>query len=140
MKRSELGKYLIENNLLEDVREKSGIYAITIDNCVVYIGQSKNIRERCKTHIYNTQNAMLIKEQKYLLLLSAQLGGHRVDCVNMEYCDESVLRERENSYIKTLKPMLNIMTPDGKQDISNLKVEDILNEIALWRKPLESID
>jgi hypothetical protein len=73
---------------------------------------------------------MLNQEQKYLLLLSAKLGGHNIDCIGIEYCPEDELREREDRWIEMEEPILNILTPTGKHDISNLKIEDVLNNVA----------
>ena len=129
MKYTEIDQFVKKNKLLQEVEEKSGIYAITLDNKIVYIGQSKNIYYRCCQHIYNTENAMLNKEKKYLLLLAAKLGGHDIDCKPIDYADPDCLTELENLYIEQYNPMLNILTPHGKQDISNLKIEDLLEGI-----------
>lgn len=127
MKLEDLDKFIYEQDLLRDVEEKAGIYAITIDKRVVYIGQSKNIYQRCRSHIYNIFNAMYNKEKKYQLLLAAYLGGHRVDCFQIEYCDIDQLKEKENEWIGIYKPKLNILTPTGKNDISELRIEQLLN-------------
>ena len=86
MKRTEINDFIKENNLLETCKESAGIYAITIDNYVAYIGQSKNIFQRCSQHIYNIENAGFNHEKKYELLLAAKLGGHKIDCHYLEYC------------------------------------------------------
>lgn len=129
MKRDQLQKYIEDNQLLQTCHEYSGIYAITIDKGVVYVGQSKNVYQRCSQHIYNIENAMFNQEKKYLLLLSAKLGGHNIDCTYLEYCQQDLLTEKENFYIALLQPCLNILTPTGKNDISQLKIEDVLNKI-----------
>lgn len=136
MRYTEIDTYVKDNNLLVFCPKQSGIYAITVDNTVVYIGQAKNIYTRCCQHIYNTQNAMLNQEKKYLLLLAAQLGGHNIDCIALELCDEDMLRLRENTWIDTVKPTLNILTPSGKQDIDNLKIEDLLKEVRERREEI----
>lgn len=127
MKYTEVEKFISKNNLLQGIEEKAGVYAITIDSKIVYVGQSVEMYRRCAQHIYNIENAMLNQEKKYLLLLSAKLGGHSVDCIALEYCAEDDLREREDYYIEYYKPCLNIYTPYGKQDINKLKIEDILS-------------
>ena len=127
MKLEDLDKFIYEQDLLRDVEEKAGIYAITIDKRVVYVGQSKNIYQRCRSHIYNIFNAMYNKEKKYQLLLSAWLGGHRIDCFQLDYCDIDQLKEKENEWIKIYKPKLNILTPTGKNNISELRIEQLLN-------------
>lgn len=129
MKYNEVESFIKKNNLLKDIPNKSGIYAITIDGYVVYIGKSKDMYQRCSQHIYNTENAILNKEQKYLLLLSAKLGGHTVDCVPVEFCKEEYLNESEDFWMYMLDPCLNIITPEGKRDISNLKIKDVLNNL-----------
>lgn len=129
MRRDQLDKYIKDNNLLQSCKEHSGIYAITIDKGIVYVGKSKNLYQRCSQHIYNTENAILNQEKKYLLLLSAKLGGHSIDCYALEYCDTDMLTEREDYFIEYLDPCLNILTPTGKNDISGLKIEDVLNRI-----------
>ena len=127
MKLEDLDKFIYEQDLLRDVEEKAGIYAITIDKRVVYVGQSKNIYQRCRSHIYNIFNAIYNKEKKYQLLLSAWLGGHRIDCFQLDYCDIDQLKEKENEWIEIYKPKLNILTPTGKNDISELRIEQLLN-------------
>lgn len=126
MKYTQIEQYVEDNRLLLHCPTGSGIYGITINDMVVYVGQAKNIYRRCCQHIYNTQNAMLNNEKKYLLLLGAQLGGYSVDCQLIQECKEEELNEVENYYISKIKPMLNIITPEGKQDISNLTLGDVL--------------
>lgn len=126
MKLSELDRFIEKNNLLTKVENTSGIYAITIDEHIVYVGQSNNMCTRCRQHIYNTENAILSQEKKYLLLLSAELGGHRVDCHTLECCPEDKLLEVEEYYITKLNPILNILVNHKRKDISGLKIEDVL--------------
>ena len=131
MKYTEIDKFIEKNNLLSSIeKDKSGIYAITIDDGVVYVGQGIDVYKRCSTHIYNIQNAMLNGEHKYLLLLAALLGGHKVDCRIIEYVEPKELTEYEDKYIEEFNPCLNILTPHGKQDISHLKIEDVLTNIT----------
>ena len=77
---------------------------------------------------------MLNKEHKYLLLLSAQLGGHHIDCIGLEYVDVEKLTETENKLIEYCKPCLNILTPSGKQDIYKLKIEDVIDIVKEERR------
>lgn len=134
MKRTEIDDYVADNQLLKGVTEEPGIYAITVDDQIVYVGMSKNLYQRCCQHIYNTQNAMLNQEHKYLLLLSAHLGGHNIDCKPLEYCKVPELRELEDRWIELEAPILNILTPTGKQSITQLKIEDVLEEVSFRRK------
>lgn len=126
MKRADLEKFIEDNFLLENVQEAPGIYAITVDGFIAYIGQSRNMYERCSQHIYNTENATFINEKKYLLLLSAKLGGHRIDCISLQQTDISSLLDLEAAYIDKYDPCLNINKPKGRNDINNMKIEDLL--------------
>lgn len=129
MKRDELQDYIYSNGLLERCYNRPGIYAITIDNGIVYVGQSKDLYQRCSQHIYNIENAFFNKEKKYELLLAARIGGCRVDCQPIRYCEEEELREYEDRYIEELEPCLNILTPTGKNDISNLTIREVFEKI-----------
>lgn len=137
MKLSELDEYINENHLLKLLDNESGIYAILIDSNIAYIGKSKKMYDRCRTHIYNIQNASFQNvEKKYKLLLAAQLGGHLIDCVPLKYCDEDELAEYEDKYIEEIMPPLNILTPLGKQDISNLTIFELKDKLKyeFWIK------
>lgn len=129
MRRDELQDYIHSNGLLEHCQNKSGIYAITIDNGIVYVGQSKDLYGRCSQHIYNMENAFFNKEKKYELLLAARIGGHRIDCYPIKYCPADELKEWEDKYIEELEPCLNILTPTGKNDISNLTIREVFEKI-----------
>ena len=125
MKLTEIDKFIKDNNLLTGVENRAGIYAITINDSIAYIGKSKHMRNRCSQHIYYTQNAVFNKEKKYELLYAAQIGGLRVDCSPIIYCEENELSEYEDKYIEEIMPPLNILTPVGKQDISDLTIFDL---------------
>lgn len=141
MKYTELDNYVKEHGLLVDVEAKPGIYAITVDNVIVYIGQSDNVKRRCGQHIYKTQNGMIIGERKYELLLAAQLGGHRVDCRVLKYCSEDELLDLETSYINICNPLLNIQKSKNGKNVYNLKIDDIINlinEVKLMQEGLQN--
>jgi hypothetical protein len=72
---------------------------------------------------------MLNEEHKYILLLSAKLGGHKIDCIPIEYCDVELLRARETANITELQPLLNIAIPGERKDITDLKIDDLLETI-----------
>ena len=93
MRLEDLDDFIDDWGLLLDCEPKPGIYCITVDMKIVYVGKSKNVYQRCRSHIYNIQNAMFNQEKKYLLLLSAFLGGHWVDCYPIQYCDVDCLTE-----------------------------------------------
>ena len=141
MKYTELDNFVKEHGLLVDVEAKPGIYAITVDNVVVYIGQSDNVKRRCGQHIYKTQNGMIVGERKYELLLAAQLGGHRVDCRVLKYCSEDELLDLETKYITICNPLLNIQKSKNGKNVYNLKIDDIINlinEVKLMQEGLQN--
>lgn len=137
MKYKEIDDFIIENDLLSTIAAQAGIYAITINDFIVYVGMSKNCYQRCCQHIYNMNNAMLNNEKKYELLLSAKLGGYKVDCIQLETCEEYELRELEDRWIEQLMPPLNIQTPLGKNDISNLTILGLIYKLT-YRVDLEN--
>ena len=126
MKYTEVDKFVEKHKLLEGIENKRGIYAITLDDIPVYVGQSKWVVERLKKHIYNIQNGMLVDDYKYKLLLAAKLGGHKIRYKILEYCDIDDLKEAEDKWITKLKPCLNVVTPYGMQNIELLKIEDVI--------------
>lgn len=130
MKHEEVEEFVERNGLLSNCKREPGIYAITINDLIAYVGQSKNVYQRCCSHIYGIENAGFNKEKKYELLLSAKLGGYKVDCKPLCYCDEEELNKTERYYINLLTPPLNIITPNGKQDISNLTICGLVNKLV----------
>ena len=130
MKYKDIDKFILDNGLLQLVPTKrSGIYCITIDDYIAYVGQSRDLRQRCSQHIYNIENAMCNQEKKYLLLLSAKLGGHKIDCETLAICPEDQLNELEDWFVERTNPCLYILTPHGKQDIKDLKIENVLERL-----------
>lgn len=65
-----------------------------------------------------------------MLLLSAKLGGHDIDCLPIEYCKEEELNDKERHYITTLNPALNIIGFGEKHDISDMKIEELLSRLV----------
>lgn len=57
------------------------------------------------------------------------MGGHKVDCMPIITCEEDELTEQEDRYIERFMPPLNILTPIGKQDISNLTIFDLKDKL-----------
>lgn len=130
MKRTELANFIYENRLLRDVYNGPGVYAITVDDKIAYIGQSKNMIERCSQHIYHTENAIFNQEKKYLLLLSAKLGGHKIDCKTIAYGELDGLIQGESYFINKYCPPLNIKIPGrGYNDIEDLTIEELMDKL-----------
>ena len=134
MKLRDLDCYIAENDLLPGVEERSGIYCICLNEVPVYVGQSKNVRYRLSQHIYFIENAIFNQEHKYLLLYSAKIGCMDLSFKVIEYCNQEDLNEREDYWILYLKPSLNIITPNGKQDISQLTIAELSQEVIERRQ------
>lgn len=85
----------------------SGIYCIiNLKNSKRYIGSSKNIRQRLWNH-----RALLRKRRHDNIHLQSawnKYGEQNFDFYVIERCDESLLLEKEQSYIDTMKPEYNI--------------------------------
>ena len=139
MKYIDLKDYINNHNLLKNnVKKETGIYGITIDNIIVYIGESKNVYDRCCQHIYEIENAMLNKEKKYLLLLSAELGGHNIDCVGLDYgnYNELELKKAQYNLIKLLNTPLNKESPNDENSVYFLKIENLINYVKYKKEEM----
>ena len=139
MKYIDLKDYINNHNLLKNnVKKETGIYGITIDNIIVYIGESKNVYDRCCQHIYEIENAMLNKEKKYLLLLSAKLGGHNIDCVGLDYgnYNELELKKAQYNLIKLLNTPLNKESPNDENSVYFLKIENLINYVKYKKEEM----
>lgn len=79
-------------------RDVSGIYIIkNLYNDKIYIGQSKNIKKRWKSHIANSKN----KKVKGVLYREMRIYGlENFEFDVLEYCRPSKLDEREIFWIK----------------------------------------
>ena len=98
-------------NIFKDNKNKCGVYRwINLETNKSYVGSSVNLRRRFNTYYsfsYLTRNKSLIS--KALL----KYGYSRFRLEILEYCDPSVLMEREQYYIDLLKPEYNILKIAG---------------------------
>lgn len=87
--------------MLDDLRQ-SGIYKITIkDSGRVYVGSSNNIYNRWKSH-----RSCLKMNKHHSTLLQRSYNKYGLDCCVfevIEFCEQSLLVERETFWIKELK-------------------------------------
>jgi group I intron endonuclease len=98
--------------ILKENKNKTGIYRlvnISSGNC--YVGQSINLTERFRRHL----NISYISKRKELSINRALLkyGYSDFSLEILEYCDKSVLQEREQYYIDKLNPSYNILKIAG---------------------------
>jgi hypothetical protein len=72
----------------------AGIYAIKVDNKILYIGQSKWVSQRVLSHIaqiHSVIKGILFDEKieiKYKILAYAILTGHKLEFVTLYECDK----------------------------------------------------
>lgn len=124
MKRLSARKFIKENGLCEGVKKVSGIYAITIDNRIVYIGQAENMESRTRKHIRNMINGH--PREKYKLMNAVWLLRHRVDCREVKECDEEELTKLEHAYLRDLVLPLNTMLSNTSPKPKELSPEELL--------------
>lgn len=101
----------------------SGIYKITFTPLKLfsYYGSSKNLGERLKNHYYNGKN-----QNTFLGLLIFLFGWKNFTVTIIETCPIKYLKERENWYLKTFNPLLNILT----NSYSNAQKSYIVSKIT----------
>lgn len=91
----------------KELWRKSGIYClVNTENQKKYVGSSKNIYQRLQKH-----RAYLRKNMHENKKLQNSWNKHGEDCFQyyvLEFCSESMLLEREQFYVDTLKPWYNI--------------------------------
>ena len=95
--------------------DHAGIYKITIDNKIVYIGKSKNMLYRLAEHFVSFKNP---KEHKYRVLAEAKRRGQQVkfevlyDARSVLPSDiEEEIGKAEGELIRQYRPPLNTQIP-----------------------------
>lgn len=85
-----------------------GIYCIVVNKCIVYVGKSRNVEQRIQAH-WNMIYSNVVQENKYNLLHQCLRQRVRVDFYLIEEVEEKELDEKEQFWIRNLKPILNSM-------------------------------
>lgn len=109
----------IYNDLVEKgLKEKydfAGIYSISINNKIVYIGKSVNMLQRIAQHMVDIRYS---KRNKYIVLRQAQNQGITIKFDVLYYAKrkrkDAILKEigyKEGVYIRRYKPVLNYQIP-----------------------------
>jgi group I intron endonuclease len=88
----------------------SGIYKITINN-KIYIGSAINFKSRRRQHLHYLKNNK--HQNKHLQRLFNKYGDIVIE--KIESCKPSILIEREQFYIDTLNPEINILKVAGSR-------------------------
>ena len=93
---------------------KSGIYSISIDGRVVYIGQSADLHSRAISHRYNILNS---QELWYPLMKSFLERGHEISFNVIESVNPRNLKAKEKDYIFLYQPLFNQQLSTNNQKI-----------------------
>lgn len=105
----------------------SGIYCIYIDDKLVYIGKSKNMKNRIASHMYNME--INDKEHKYQILNEAIRTGHTIRFDKIQRCDiVENISDLEGYWIRHYMPPLNTQIPkeeNSKKYIINKKAKQV---------------
>lgn len=116
---------------LIDKYDKPGIYSISINNKLVYIGKSKNILFRLAAHIVNTSYN---KGHKYQIFKQAIESNFPVSFgllyeAKSDDIDEE-LGQKEGEYIRKYSPCLNTQIPK-EENWHSFKICSRANKITL---------
>ncbi|WP_460624620.1 hypothetical protein [Isoptericola nanjingensis] len=82
-----------------------------------YYGSSVNMGQRIKYHYYNTP-----KGNNFLALFLKTFGWHNFSITVVETCSREQIVARENWYLYTFKPLLNVIMTANPRDILGLSV------------------
>lgn len=119
--------------------DHAGIYRITIDGIIVYIGKSTNMLWRLAEHYVSMKDPT---EHKYRILAEAKRRGHKVN-FNKLYDVKSArpvkikeeIGKAEGYFIRKYKPPLNTQIPKEedwrKFDINHAAATVTLDDILL---------
>lgn len=114
--------------------EHPGIYCISINGQIVYIGKSKNMLRRLAQHWVGIKTG---SERKYRILAEAKQRHHKVSFDVCYYAVESdpellekELGEKEGEFIRKEKPVLNTQIPKA-ENWRNYDVNKTANTITL---------
>lgn len=113
----------------------SGIYAMVVDNKVIYVGKSKDMSVRIMQHIWHPDDT-----KKYWIIDELIAAGYRIEFVPVEYCEVAALTERESYWINYYLPPLNYQIPkhqDFKKQKSLLKSVESYEDALRLAKNME---
>lgn len=98
--------------------KKSGIYKITVGE-EFYVGSSNNMQHRLRSHVRN------IRDKKHTIPILKACEKYGTDSIKLEILEECEINEltsREQYYIDTLKPTLNILE-DAENPMQDIKLK-----------------
>lgn len=136
------GRKTYEENMYEWLKkcgygekyEHPGIYSISIDDQLVYIGKSNNMLRRLAQHYVGIKRRT---ERKYRIMADAQKQGHRISFDVLYYAQkryrsgvEEEIGEKEAEYIRQYHPALNYQIPKA-EDWRKFEVNELAHTITL---------
>lgn len=102
-----------KESILKDNKKKSGIYCWTnIESNKKYVGSSVDLYSRF-TRYYSIKYITRTSKSSLICRALFKYGYSKFKLEILEYCDPSVLIEREQYYIDTLNPEYNILKVAG---------------------------
>lgn len=102
-----------KESILNDNKNKAGIYCWThIESGKKYVGSSVDLYRRF-TQYYNIKYIIRTSKSSYICRALLKYGYSRFSLDILEYCDTSILIQREQYYIDLLKPEYNILQVAG---------------------------
>ena len=117
-----------------DKFEYPGIYQISIDGQIVYVGKSKNMLRRLAQHWVGIKTE---SERKYRILAEAKRHRHAVGFSVLYYAVELTpklieeeLGEKEGEFIREIKPVLNTQIPKA-DNWRSYEIHEIASTITL---------
>ena len=126
MVRADVKEFIRCHGLLHGVGSECGVYAVTIDGYVAYVGKSKNMLKTCFGHIARTVNKTPLSRRFYRVLFDAWINKHVVDCKVLETCPESALAEKEKEALLKFDPPLNTRMPNGPRDLGKMTLQKLM--------------
>ena len=98
--------------------EHAGIYSISIDDQLVYIGKSHNMLKRIAQHMVGIKTE---SEKKYSILAASKRLGHSINFDVMYYAAQKKYNDiteeigaKEGELIRQYMPMLNTQIPTAE--------------------------
>ena len=136
MEQESLTKHSKYEEYIGDVKQTSGIYAITVNDCVAYVGKAQKIRRRVRNHIrYATK---CYDRAKYELLSMAiddkNKKEYQVKCVVLKECPIEELDQREKAIIKMCEVLPLNTHLSHSQAPKSMKFEDFILELKNCKK------
>lgn len=106
-----------------------GVYCFTNFEEILYVGSSKNIRERYSQHKSDCHNE---NSNRYHLIFYQYIREHNINLKDLnfiilkefDYYDKNILEKYERNYIEILKPKFNKIIPlRTKKEYYNENIE-----------------